>query len=104
LFCSLIGSVQAYLLLRAGADVNAHNEARISDTALKLAAEQADSAMVTLLLDAGADPLIPGWMGLTPWDKAQDRRSAEGLKVRALMEKAVSMRMRQETKTRKRTR
>ncbi len=90
-------------LLRAGASVNAHNAACIGDTALKRAAERGDSEMVRLLLDARADPLISGWMGRTPWDEAQQRRSAEGLQVRELIEKAAPQFMRQETKTRKRT-
>jgi ankyrin repeat protein len=80
------------LLLHAGSDVNAHNEARIGDSALRIAAERGDSEMVKLLLDAGADPLLPGWMGLTAWHKAQDRRSAEGLKVRELIERSVRRR------------
>jgi len=80
------------LLLQAGSDVNAHNEVRIGDTALRMAAGRGDSEMVKLLLNAGADPLIPGWMGLSAWDKAQDRRSAEGLKVRELIERAARRR------------
>ncbi len=35
---------------------------------------------------------ILGWMGLNAWDKVQDRRSPEGLKVRELIEHSVQRR------------
>ena len=76
-------------LIAAGADVNAHDEAHIGTTALKIAAEQGDSEMTALLLKAGSDPLMPGWMGQTPYDKALLRTSPEGRIVREMIEKAV---------------
>lgn len=79
----------AQLLLEAGADINAHDEARAGNTALHIAAGEGNSHMVKFLLKAGADPLMPGGMQLTPWHKAQQRRSPEGLKVRELIENAL---------------
>ena len=64
----------ALRLIDAGADVNAHNEAWIGDTALHRAAANGTWEMVELLLKAGADPTIPGWMGLTPLDKGRERK------------------------------
>ena len=61
------------LLLDAGADVNANDEARAGDTALRVAAERGDYEIAKILMDHGADPTIPGWMNLTPLDKARER-------------------------------
>jgi ankyrin repeat protein len=63
----------ASFLLEHGADVNAHDEARSGDTALHDAASSGTYEMVKLLMDAGADPTIEGWMRLTPLDKASSR-------------------------------
>lgn len=76
-------------LIGAGADVNAHNEPRIGDTALGRAAENGTLEMVTLLLGAGADPTIPGWMARTPLDKARGRKRGEGPAICEMMEKAA---------------
>jgi ankyrin repeat protein len=82
----------ARLLIEAGADVNANNEAEIGDTALKKAVENGSAEIVELLLNAGADPLIPGWMGMTPLDKARQRKRPEGQRITAMLEKAISKR------------
>jgi ankyrin repeat protein len=65
------------LLLVAGADVNAHEEARIGNTALREAAECGSLEMVDVLLKHGADPTIPGWMQLTALDQAAQRAHDE---------------------------
>jgi ankyrin repeat protein len=62
------------LLLEAGADVNANDEARAGDTALKVAVERGDFDTAKLLIEHDADPTIPGWMHLTPLDKARERK------------------------------
>ena len=76
-------------LLEAGADVNAHNEPRIGDTALRRAAENGTLEMVELLLAAGADPTIPGWMARTPLDKARGRKRGDGPRIYERLEQAA---------------
>src|SRR5918993_400701 len=49
------------VLLEAGADVNAHEEARIGNTPLRDVAGRCSLAVATLLVGSGADPRIPGW-------------------------------------------
>jgi ankyrin repeat protein len=61
----------ARLLIDAGADVNANDEDRIGDTALKEAVYKGEVEMVKLLLEANADPTIEGWMRITPLLEAQ---------------------------------
>src|SRR5262245_816197 len=51
------------LLLDAGADINAREEQTNSDTAISVAAADSSPEIVKLLLERGADPFIPGWMG-----------------------------------------
>ena len=76
------------LLLAAGADVNAHDESVIGNTALGDVAS-CTIEVANMLVDAGADPTIPGWMQLTALDKARERKKPEGLRVRELLEKAA---------------
>jgi ankyrin repeat protein len=80
------------VLLEAGADVNAHEEARIGNTPLRDVAAECSLAVATLLVDAGADPRIPGWMQLTALDKAEERTNQEGQRVYALL-KSVAVRL-----------
>jgi ankyrin repeat protein len=65
-------------LLRAGADVNAHDERTIGDTPLGEAASTCSLRMARLLVEAGADPTIPGWMQLGALDRAERRRQEQG--------------------------
>jgi ankyrin repeat protein len=65
-------------LLRAGADVNAHDERTIGDTPLGEAASTCSLRMARLLIDAGADPTVPGWMQLSALDRAERRRQEQG--------------------------
>ena len=53
------------VLVEAGADVNAHEEARIGNTPLREVADECSLAVATFLVDSGAHPRIPGWMQLT---------------------------------------
>jgi hypothetical protein len=41
------------------------------------------------LIAAGADPTIPGWMGLTALDRADDRDDLDASKIRVLLKGAV---------------
>jgi ankyrin repeat protein len=79
-------------LIDAGSDVNARDEARIGNTALHFAVEKERAEMVELLLRAGADPSAPGWMRLTPLDKAERRKSPEGQRVLAMLRSPASVR------------
>ena len=76
-------------LIEAGADVNAHNEPKIGDTALRIAAGNGTLEMVELLLCAGADPTIQGWMGITPLDKAHERKRGDGPRIYELLEQSA---------------
>ncbi len=80
-------AVRALLVL--GADVNAHDEDRAGDTPLGVVAQECTLAMAKLLLDAGADPTIPGWMQITPLHRAGERKRGEGPAVHALMLEAT---------------
>jgi len=80
------------VLLEAGAAVNANEEERIGNTPLRDVADKCSLAVATLLVDAGADPRIPGWMQLTALHKAAERKDPEGQRVYALL-KAVADRL-----------
>jgi ankyrin repeat protein len=58
------------MLLHAGAHVNAHDERVIGDTPLGKYAGTCSYKMAKRLVDAGADPSIPGWMSLTALHRA----------------------------------
>ena len=77
------------LLIDAGADVNAHNEARVGNTPLREVASNCSFEVAELLVRAGADPTIPGWMGLTALHKAADRKKPEGVKVYEFLRRAA---------------
>jgi ankyrin repeat protein len=72
-------------LLRAGANVNANLERAIGETPLGGSAASCSVEMARLLVAAGADPTIPGWMMLTAIDRAEERKSAEGKEVLQLL-------------------
>lgn len=76
-------------LVDAGANVNAHNEPRIGDTALHIAAANGTLEMVEMLLAAGADPTIPGWMARTARDKARGRKRGDGPRIYDVLERAA---------------
>lgn len=78
------------LLLASGADVNAHDESVIGNTPLREIADNCSFEVANILIDAGADPTIPGWMQLTALHQARQRTSPEGLRVRQLLENAAA--------------
>jgi ankyrin repeat protein len=84
----------AQLLISAGANVNAHDEETIGNTALHYAALEGDSEAVELLLKAGADPRIPGWMGITPMGEAEGRDDEKGRRILTLLKEATTRRPR----------
>jgi ankyrin repeat protein len=63
------------LLIAAGADVNAHDNRRIGNTAINEVAGDGSFEMIEALLEAGADPTIRGWMDLNALDRARHRSS-----------------------------
>jgi ankyrin repeat protein len=77
------------VLLEAGADVNAHEEARIGNTPLGDIAGNCSLETARVLIAAGADPTIRGWMQLSALDRAQDRKKAEGRRVYELLVEAA---------------
>jgi ankyrin repeat protein len=77
------------LLIREGADVNAHDERVVGNTPLGEVAAACSLEMAAMLIDAGADPTIPGWMQLTALDKACQRERGDGPSVCALLRKAA---------------
>jgi ankyrin repeat protein len=72
-------------LIRAGANVNANDSARIGDTPLGAVADSCSLEIAKLLIDAGADPTISGWMQLTALDRSEGREDREGLRVYNLL-------------------
>jgi ankyrin repeat protein len=66
-------------LLRHGADINAHDEKVIGDTPLAAAASTCSLAMAQLLVTAGADPAVRGWMQLNALDGARKRKCRDGI-------------------------
>jgi ankyrin repeat protein len=75
----------ARFLLEHGANVNAHHEASIGNTPLGEIAPNCSYDIAKLLVDAGADPTIPGWMGITALHSASERKQEEGRKVHQLL-------------------
>lgn len=80
--------VAAYLIER-GADVNAHNSDRAGETPLALVAQECTYEIAKLLVDAGADPTIPGWMKLSALDRAAKRKRAEGVRIYKLLRRSA---------------
>src|SRR5690606_4966362 len=76
-------------LLDAGADVNAIEPAVAGDTPLGHVAQNCSLAMARALLDAGANPLIPGGMQLTPLQLAGRRKRPEGRQVFELLRRVA---------------
>ena len=72
-------------LLSAGANVNAIDDSTAGNTPLGHVAQTCSQAMAKLLLDAGANPLIPGTMQITPLQRADRRKKAEGRRVFELL-------------------
>ena len=80
------------VLLRGGANVNAINPDVCGDTPLGSIAGNCSLAMAALLLQAGANPRIPGPMKLTAIDRAKDRKRGDGPAVYKLLANTKSSR------------
>lgn len=73
------------LLLDNGAQVNARHEPTLSDTPLAKVAATCSLELARLLVNAGADPTIRGWMQLNALDRSEKRLRAPGPEVHALL-------------------
>jgi ankyrin repeat protein len=82
----------AAALLEGGARVDARCEPRIGNTPLGDVAGSCSLEMARLLVAAGADPRIRGWMGLDALDRAKARRRGDGPLVYALLVRAAERR------------
>ena len=76
-------------LLAAGAQVDARDKARAGNTALAEVAAECSLEMAKALVDAGAEPRIPGWMQLTALDRAKKRQRGDGPAVYRLLSDAA---------------
>jgi ankyrin repeat protein len=65
-------------LLVCGANINAGDPEQAVNSALREVVSTADLGMVQLLLKAGANPNLRGWMGLSAVDAAKDRMKDQG--------------------------
>ena len=94
LHCAAIGGhIEAVqFLINAGADVNAHHEERIGETPLGEVAANCTFEMAKVLIDAGADPTIQGWMTNTALDRSAARKKPEGKRVHKLLVDTVKKR------------
>ena len=70
-------------LVNAGADINgqASGEGWQDDTPMGNVADSCSVEFAEYLLRLGADPRCPGWMGITPLDRAKDRKDRPGESV-----------------------
>jgi hypothetical protein len=82
----------AAFLIKHGAAVNAHHEPSIDHAALGEIADNCSSEMAQVLVDAGADPSIRGWMQLNALDRAKERKRGDGPRVYALLTEAAGRR------------
>ena len=76
-------------LLGAGANVNARDERVNGDTPL---AESVETGMIEvgeLLLAAGVDPTIRGWMGQSALDRAKNRKPSTDRRLYDLLNSTV---------------
>ena len=79
LICAVLGGDIGVvrLLLDAGSPVDARDEARLEDTALKYAVRERNQDIIKLLLERGADPSVRGWMQTSALDLVDDEHAAD---------------------------
>ena len=76
-------------LLAAGANVNAHEPSMAGDTPLGRVAATCSLRLAAMLVKAGADPIIPGFMKITALDRARRRKRGDGPLVADLLERVA---------------
>jgi ankyrin repeat protein len=92
-YAAIGGHIEAVrYLIDVGADVNAHDEERIGETPLGQVAANCAFEMAKILVDAGADPTILGWMTNTALDRSAARKKPEGKRVHKLLVDTVKRR------------
>jgi ankyrin repeat protein len=79
-------------LPEAGANVSGHDERVIGNTPLSDNARECTFEMAKILIEAGADPTIRGWMNLNALDRARERKDANARKIIRLLEEAAKRR------------
>jgi hypothetical protein len=72
-------------LLSVGADVNARKEEMAGEKPLDHVATRCSYEVAELLICAGANPTIPGWMQLTALYRAGKRKKEEGKHIYKLL-------------------
>jgi uncharacterized protein len=77
------------ILLKAGANVNAHDPSVIGNTPLVHCAGNCTYEIASLLIEAGANPNIRGWMSLNAIDRASERSDVDAPRIRSLLNKAT---------------
>ena len=75
----------AEYLISVGADVNAHDRDKAGETPLGAVAADCSYAVASLLIRAGANPTIKGWMQITALHRASRRSTEEGKRVYELL-------------------
>jgi len=65
-------SIVVTRLLATSINIDSHDELRSGNTAIREAVRGGHTEIVSLLLESGADPTIPGWMGISAVDQAWD--------------------------------
>ena len=79
-------------LLSAGANVDAQDESKAGNTPLGEVAGTCSLAVAQTLVQAGADPSLPGWMQLSALDRASERKRGEGPTVYRFLRNLVAKR------------
>lgn len=78
------------ILLKNGANINAHDEKTIGNTPLGNVTGECSLKMAKYLLEKGANPNIRGWMRLNALDRAEKNASTEGDEMLRLLKKYSS--------------
>jgi hypothetical protein len=74
------------LLLAAGVNVDARDENRLGETALRIVVEDGELAVAAALLEAGANPHLRGMGNMSALDWTAQRKGPSGLAMHRLVE------------------
>jgi|CXWL01.1.fsa_nt_gi ankyrin repeat protein len=77
------------LLLAHGARVDARHESSLGNTPLRDIAATCSLALARVLVEAGANPTLPGWMQTTALDHSRKRLRGDGPAVHDLLMRAA---------------